>query len=46
MVAAAMLTIDPGIKTKRNNIISDLITFRITKATAKIKFGVKYLCKQ
>ena len=25
-------------------MISELITFRITKAKAKVKFGVKYLC--
>ena len=32
------------IKEKRNNIISEFITFRITKAKAKVKFGVRYLC--
>ena len=37
-------TIDTEIKAKRNNIISELITFRITKAKAKVKFGVRYLC--
>ena len=37
-------TIDTEIKAKRNNIISGLVTFRITKAKAKVKFGVKYLC--
>ena len=37
-------TIDTQIKAKRNNMISELITFRITKAKAKVKFGVKYLC--
>ena len=36
-------TIDTEIKAKRNNMISELITFRITKAKAKVKFGVKYL---
>ena len=30
---------------KRSNTISELITFRIAKAKAKVKFGVKYLCK-
>ena len=38
-------TINTEIKTKRNNIISELISFRITKAKSKVKFGVKYLCK-
>ena len=38
------ITIDTEIKAKRNNMISELITFRITKAKAKVKFGVKYLC--
>ena len=38
-------TIDTEIRAKRNNIISELIAFRITKAKAKVKFGVKYLCK-
>ena len=38
------ITIDTEIKVKRNNIISELITFRITKAKAKVKFGVRYLC--
>ena len=34
------------IKAKQNNIISELITFRVTKAKAtKVKFGVKYLCE-
>ena len=28
----------------RNNMISELITFRITKTKAKVKFGVKYQC--
>ena len=37
-------TIDTEIKAKRNNMVSELITFRITKAKAKVKFGVKYLC--
>ena len=36
-------TIDKEIKAKRNNMISELITLRITKAKAKVKFGVKYL---
>ena len=38
-------TIDTEIKAKRNNMISELITFRITKAKAKVKFGVQHLCK-
>ena len=38
------ITIDTEIKVKRNNMISELITFRITKAKAKVKFRVKYLC--
>ena len=38
------ITIDTETKAKRNNIISELITFRITKAKAKNKFGVRYLC--
>ena len=29
-------TIDTEIKAKRNNMISELITFRITKAKAKV----------
>ena len=37
-------TIDTEIKAKRNNMISEFVTFRITKAKAKAKFGVKYLC--
>ena len=37
-------TIDTEIIAKRSNMISELITFRITKAKAKVKFGVKYLC--
>ena len=36
-----MITIDTNIKAKRNNMISELITFRITKAKAKVKFGVE-----
>ena len=36
--------IDTEIKAKRNNMVSELITVRITKAKAKVKFGVKYLC--
>ena len=39
-----VITIDTKIKAKRNNMISKLITFRTTKAKAKGKFGVKYLC--
>ena len=48
------LTIDTEIKAKRDNMISELITFRITKAQAKenssggcqIKFTLKWLsCK-
>ena len=38
-------TIDTEIKAKRNNMISELITFWITKAKAKVKFGVKSLCE-
>ena len=38
-------TIDTETKAKRNNMISELITFRITKAKAKWNFGVKCLCK-
>ena len=38
------VTIDTEITAKRKNIISELITFGITKAKAKLKFGVKYLC--
>ena len=38
------LTIDTEIKAKRNNMISELIALRITKAKAKAKFGAKYLC--
>ena len=37
-------TIDTAMKAKRNNMISELINFRITKAKAKMKFGVKSLC--
>ena len=33
------------IKAKRKNMISELITFWITKAKAKVKFGVKSLCE-
>ena len=40
----AQLAIDTEIKAKRSNLISDLITFRITKAKAKVKCGVGYLC--
>ena len=40
--ATILTTIDTEIKAKRNNIISELITFRVTKA--KVKFGVKCLC--
>ena len=40
----SVITIDTEIEAKRNNMISELITFRITKAKAKVKFGVKYLC--
>ena len=32
------ITIDTDIKAKQNNMISELITFRITKAKAKVKF--------
>ena len=39
------IAIDTDIKAKRNNIISELIAIRSTKAKAKVKFGVKYLCK-
>ena len=38
-------TINTEIKAKRNNMISKLISFRITKAKAKAKFWVKCLCK-
>ena len=41
---AAKPTIDTEIKAKRNNIISELIVFSATKAKAKVKFGVRYLC--
>ena len=34
-----VLTIDTEIKAKRDNIISELITFRITKANAKENSG-------
>ena len=37
-------TIDTEIKAKRNNMISELLTFRITKANAKAKCEVKYQC--
>ena len=37
-------TLDTEIKAKRNHIPSKLKTFRITKANANVKFGVKYLC--
>ena len=40
-----MRTIDTGTKAKRNNMISELMTFRVTKAKAKLDFGVKYLCE-
>ena len=43
--AAQQHTIDTEIKAKRNNMISELIIFRITKAKAKVKFGVRYLCR-
>ena len=36
-------TIDTEIEAKQNNMISELISFRITKAKVKVKFGVKYL---
>ena len=39
------IIIDTEIKAKRNNMISELMTFRIMKAKAKIKYGVKYLCE-
>ena len=39
-------TIDTEIKAKRNNMIFELISFRITKAKAKVKFGVEYLCER
>ena len=38
-------TIDTESNAKRNNTISELLSFRITKAKAKVKFGVKYPCK-
>ena len=37
--------IDTEIKAKPNNMISELITFRITEAKTKVKFGVKCLCE-
>ena len=37
-------TMDTEIKAKRNNIISGLITFRITKEKAKAKLRAKYRC--
>ena len=42
-VCISVCTIDTEIKAKRNNMISELITFRIPKAKAKVKFGVKHL---
>ena len=42
---AVLTTIDTEIKAKRNNTISELITHLITKAKAKVKFGVKCLCE-
>ena len=39
--ALARKTIDTEIKAKRNNMIYELITFRITQAKAKVKFGEK-----
>ena len=45
LVRQKWTTIDTEIKAKRTNMISESITFRITKAKAKVKFGVKYLCK-
>ena len=33
------ITVDAEIKAKRKDIISELITFRITKAKAKVKLG-------
>ena len=43
-IPTKMITIDTEFKAKRKIIISELITFGITKAKAKVKFGVKYLC--
>ena len=43
--APGAITIDTEIKVKWNNMISELITVRITKAKAKVKFGVKYYRK-
>ena len=40
-VNAGQIAIDAKIKAKWNKMISELITFRITKAKAKVKFGVK-----
>ena len=37
--AIKLRTIDTEIKAKRNNIISELITFKIAKAKAKVEFG-------
>ena len=31
-------------ESEAKNMISELVAFRITKAKAKVKFGVKYLC--
>ena len=44
-ISIISLTIDTEIKAKRNNIFSELITCRITKAKAKVKFGLRYLYK-
>ena len=38
-------TIDTEFIAKRSNMISEFITFIITKAKAKAKFGVEHLCK-
>ena len=35
--------LDTDIKAKRDNMISELFTFRIAKAKANAKFGAKYL---
>ena len=37
-------TIDKETKAKRDTTISELTTIRITKAKAKVKFGVTNLC--
>ena len=43
-VFVLQIPVDTEIEAKQNNMISKLITFRITKAKAKVNFGVRYLC--